>query len=72
VNNTDLQALRQRVEGEIENYRYHAPTNSIGLPWTSQRIEAELAAMRASILEPYWAHVELHDTLEQISRGKLA
>jgi hypothetical protein len=62
----DLHLLRRTVESEIENYQCPSSPNSIGTPWSDQKIATELAVMRAAILEPYWVEVELRDTLEQI------
>ncbi len=64
----NLEALRRAVENEIERYRYPAGAVTIGIPWTPDRVNAELVAMRASIVAPYWVDVELHDTFEQIGR----
>ena len=63
----DLQTLRRAVENDIDTYRYEVSTNSVGTAWAADRVEAELAAMRAAIVDPYWVDVELHDTHEQIA-----
>jgi hypothetical protein len=58
--------LRRRFEDDIENYRYEYPTDSIGTAWTGERIKAELAALRAAVVDPYWVEVVLRDKPEQI------
>ncbi len=63
----DLETLRHSVENDIKNYRYSASGNIVGTAWSEERIEAELAAMRAALVSPYWADVELRDTHEQIA-----
>lgn len=62
----DLPTLRRRVEDDIENYRYEYPTNSVGTAWTGERVKAELAALCAAVVDPYWADVELSDKSERI------
>jgi hypothetical protein len=63
----DLETLRHSVENDIKNYRYSSSGNTVGTAWSEERIEAELAAMRAALVSPYWADVELRDTHEQIA-----
>jgi hypothetical protein len=62
----DLSRLRQQVENEIETYVYDFPDNAIGNPWTDAAVQQGLAQFRASLIEPYWAEVEIRDTFEQI------
>jgi hypothetical protein len=62
----DLSLLRQRVEKEIETYHYDLPSNAIGNPWTDAALQSGLAQFRASLIEPYWAEVEIRDTFEQV------
>ncbi len=61
----DLETLQHVVESDIESYRYEVAVRSIGNAWTDDRIEAELATMRAALVVPYWVDVELRDTFEQ-------
>ena len=62
----DLSLLSQRVVKEIETYHYDFPDNAIGNPWTDAAIQNGLAQLRASLIEPYWAEVEIRDTFEQV------
>ena len=62
----DLSLLSQRVVKEIETYHYDFPDNAIGNPWTDAAIQNGLAQIRASLIEPYWAEVEIRDTFEQV------
>jgi hypothetical protein len=62
----DLETLRRAVENDIANYRYSSSGNTVGIAWSEERIDAELTAMRAALVNPYWADVELRDTHEQI------
>lgn len=63
----DLETLRRDVENAIENYRGDATAGTLGTPWAKDRVEAELTAMRAALVAPYWADVELRDTHENIA-----
>lgn len=63
----DLETLRRIVENEIEHYLYPSSTDMIGVPWTEERVRAELAAMKGALVSPYWSEVELRDTHEQIA-----
>ena len=63
----DLETLRCSVENDIKNYRYSSSGNTVGAAWPKDRVQAELAAMRAALVNPYWADVELRDTHEQIA-----
>ncbi len=66
----DLETLRRDVETDIESYRYEVPLQSVDIPWSDDRIKLELAAMRAALVVPYWADVELRDTFEQVAADK--
>jgi len=61
-----LSSLRQRVEKEIETYVYECPDDAIGNPWTEEAVQNGLAQFRASLVEPYWAEVEIRDTFGQV------
>jgi hypothetical protein len=63
----DLETLRGTVENEIENYLYPSSTDTVGTPWTEERVRAELAAMKSALVLPYWNEVELRDTHQQIA-----
>lgn len=62
-----LSSLRRRVEKDIEAYFYERPDDAIGNAWTDQAVQKGLAQFRASLVEPYWAEVEIHDTFNQVS-----
>ena len=61
-----LSSLRQRVEKEIETYVYECPDDAIGNPWSDEAVQKGLAHFRASLVEPYWAEVEIRDTFNQV------
>jgi hypothetical protein len=51
----NLAELRQRVEKEIEGYVYAVPTGAVGNPWSNEKVKRELRALKAALVEPYWA-----------------
>jgi hypothetical protein len=62
-----LLRLRRGVETEIGDYVYEFPDNGmIGNRMPDARVEAGLAQMRTSLVNPYWVEVEVRDTLNQI------
>jgi hypothetical protein len=63
---TELQDLRRSVESQLKEYVYYHPEGSMGIAWSPERVEAGLRAMKSALIDPYWAEVELHDTIEQI------
>jgi hypothetical protein len=65
-----LSRLRRRVEKEIDEYVYDVPETAIGDPKPQAAIDAGFAQMRTALVEPYWAEVEVRDTIEQIGMSK--
>lgn len=63
---TDLQSLRELADEEIAQYEYPSLGNSTGVPWTDERVGVELREMKAAVVSPYWADVELRETWEDI------
>ncbi len=63
----DLARLREEIEKEIDSYVYDFPDSAIGKPWSDAAIRKGLEDLRACLIAPYWAEVELRDTLEQIN-----
>lgn len=63
-------ALRRAVENEINTYEYATPSGGIGSPTPADRVAAELTAMRSALVTPYWADVDIRDTLQQVSADK--
>ncbi|MFZ0318460.1 MAG: hypothetical protein WAL56_04985 [Candidatus Sulfotelmatobacter sp.] len=61
-----LLELRRKVEEDIRSYVYAFPDNAIGIRWTDAKVADGLAQMRASLIDPYWAVVELRDTFDQV------
>jgi hypothetical protein len=55
---SDVKAL---VEREIGDYRYDPPEDTLGIPWTSERVASELGILRESLVEPRLAEVEIAD-----------
>jgi|HubBroStandDraft_1064217.scaffolds.fasta_scaffold00429_24 hypothetical protein len=64
--NEYLSQLRHKVEEDIRSYVYVFPDNAIGNRWTDANVAEGLAQMRASLIDPYWAVVELRDTFDQV------
>jgi hypothetical protein len=57
----DLEEVARLVLNQIESYRYEEPEDVSGLlgqPWSKERVEAELAKMRAGLVKPEWRIVE--------------
>jgi hypothetical protein len=67
-----LSRLRREVEYEIDNYVYEVPDDAIGKPTAEAAIAEGLAQMRSSLVEPYWAEVQIRDTFEQIGMSVVA
>ena len=53
----NFEDLRRVVENEITEYLYAVSPGAIGNPMQPHRIAAELAALRAALVSPYWADV---------------
>jgi hypothetical protein len=49
-----------------ETYVYECPDDAIGNPWTDEVVQTGLAQFRISLVEPYWAEVEIRDTFAQV------
>ena len=58
--------LRRDVEQAIEAYVYQVPHDAIGRPWSDAAVADGLSQFRASLVEPYWATVEIRDTFDQV------
>jgi hypothetical protein len=55
----DVEALVRR---QIEEFRYTAPsTGTIGVPWSADRVAAEVERLRTSLIRPQLATVEIAD-----------
>jgi hypothetical protein len=50
------------IRRELEEFRYEVPSETIGVPWSRERVESELAALRAALIAPRLAAVEIADT----------
>jgi hypothetical protein len=53
------------VEREITEFRYESPDGTIGVPWSAERVASEVEALRASLIQPELATVEIADTGSQ-------
>jgi hypothetical protein len=62
----DLIALRTAVEDEIENYVYEIHPEATGQPLSQEWVGAQLAAMRASLVQPIWRDIRIRDSYEQV------
>jgi hypothetical protein len=63
----ELETLRDFVEKEIASYSYECPDTSVGNAWSAEKVAAELVVMKAALVAPYWADVEVSDTFEQVA-----
>jgi hypothetical protein len=59
---SDLEDLRRFVESEVDSYIYEVSGESVGNPWSDQKVQTGIQRMRAALVEPYWTDVELRDT----------
>jgi hypothetical protein len=57
----DLEEVRRFVQSEIESYRYEVPEGALGRPLPDERVERELAEMRAALVKPEWRSVRKMD-----------
>jgi hypothetical protein len=64
----DLSELRKRVLSEIDGYVYEYPIDTIGNPWSPEKVAKELALFWAALVPPYWALV----VRDEIATGKMA
>jgi hypothetical protein len=62
----DLAALRATVENEIENYVYDIHPEAIGQPLSQEWVSAQLAEMRAALVEPTWREIRVQDSYDQV------
>ena len=60
-----LLRLRQEVEQHIETYEF-PKRGMIGNPWSDARVKQGLEEFKRSLVEPYWAEVEIRDTFDQV------
>ena len=64
-----LRSLRSAVEREIRNYVYPISATSVGLPWSEDQVADGIEKMTKALVDPYWAEVEVRETIEQIERA---
>jgi hypothetical protein len=54
--------VESRVRREIEEFRYEPPSHAtIGVPWSRERVASEVEVLRASLITPQVATVEIAD-----------
>ena len=55
--------VRAHIEDDISSFFYVAPdrTTTFGVPWSEERVEAELDALRQALVEPNLALVRVDD-----------
>jgi len=56
----EVEALARR---EIAEFRYDPPEGTIGVPWSAERVASELEILRASLIQPKLATVEIADSV---------
>lgn len=56
-----LEDLRRFVETEVNNYVNKVSEECVGNPWSDEKVQSGLQRMRAALVEPYWADVEIRD-----------
>ncbi len=54
----DLAELREKIELEIENYRYPYSGLELGHPKSSDWIADQLNQLRAALVTPYWISID--------------
>ena len=63
----DLDEVARLVLNDLESYQYEEPEDVRGLlgqPWSKERVEVELAKMRAGLVKPEWRIVEDGDAVD--------
>lgn len=63
----DLNLLMSQVRLTIDSYRYEVPKESVGGAWSAVKLAQQLNEMRAALVAPYWAEVQLRDTFQQVA-----
>ena len=63
----DLSAIREEVEREIASYVYAVPAGAVGRPASDAWVEAQLAEMSASLVQPIWRFIAIRDTFQQLT-----
>ena len=56
----------KKVEEELRDYSYSVSPNALGNPWSSSRIDEQLALMRRSLVIPYLIQVKMEQLFELI------
>ena len=65
-----IASLRAFVEKEIDQYVYAVPEGAVGKPMPSEWVNAQLAELRQSLVEPRWQTVQLQDTADQLNASQ--
>ncbi len=63
----DAGLIEQLVQREIDEYRYEVPDNSIGNPWSPEKVQRQLANLRDAVVPPRAQKIQLRDTFDQIN-----
>jgi hypothetical protein len=66
----NLGVLRQSLEQEIASYVYIVSSGAVGQPMPGSWVEAQLAELSASLVEPVWRAVAIRDTFEQTTQAQ--
>jgi hypothetical protein len=62
----DLVALRAAVESAVDSYVFDVHPEAVGQPLRQEWVDAQLAEMRAALVEPTWRDVKIQDSHEQM------
>jgi hypothetical protein len=66
-----LGALPLMVDNEIDTYKYAVPEHPVGNAWPAVKVETYLSEMRTSLVGPYWADVDIRDTIKQMTETEV-
>ena len=60
-----LDALRIRVQRDVESYVYTVPEGALGNPLPTDRVQTLMDELKAALVEPYMTSVALRDAFDQ-------
>jgi hypothetical protein len=67
----NIRELRRTLEVEIDNYVYEPPSGLMGIPMPVEWVTAQLAEMRAALVDPHPRMIAISDSVPQLL-GKAA
>lgn len=67
-NDVTADYLTRFICREIDTYEYVLPEGAVGNPWPQERVDRQLAQLRACLVAPYKLTFERCDTMEDCER----